>query len=256
VTRRSVRQMNRDGSTTNEKPAIRFTSTWVIVLLTAVVVATVTLVVTLTGQGQNVVTSRLLTAPTSAGWTVVASQPSTLDLPKSKCFLGCPPSRRRISPAPRYPSPSARGSRVLGVSGDWRDDHVGLREERARLGDMPFADFHQNKKTIQATISPIPLPVWDLLRRPTRCGSASQASPSLLISHCSNFQVSRRGHLLRQRSSANDGPRSPGTSGRREGQWQDREGTAISIVSVPVLIAHTTMETLATGSSGAARRWS
>jgi len=58
------------------KPAIRFTSTWVIVLLTAVVVATVTLVVTLTGQGQNVVTSRLLTASDlPAGWKVVASQP-------------------------------------------------------------------------------------------------------------------------------------------------------------------------------------
>ena len=43
------------------KPAIRFTTTWVIDASNkAVVVATVTLVVNFAGQGQNVVTSRLL----------------------------------------------------------------------------------------------------------------------------------------------------------------------------------------------------
>jgi pimeloyl-ACP methyl ester carboxylesterase len=226
------------------KPAIRFTSTWVIVLLTAVVVATVTLVVTLTGQGQNVVTSRLLTASDlPAGWTVVASQPSTLDLPKSKCLSGLPTkSTANITSA----SVSFAERSGLPGLGEYLATGATIMSGYARsvraLATCHSLTFTQNKKTIQATISPIPLPV---------VGSAS-AAYSLrfsvagfpIVVDIALFRTSK--YLGEVIFSDSVPPQTTALGALARAAAEKANGKivkvpAISIVSVPVLIAHTTM---------------
>lgn len=113
-------------------------------LLTAVVVATVTLVVTLTDQGQKCChfttfdrlrPSRWLDSRRLATFDARLAEehvPFWVAHQVDDEYHQCLGVLRRALGAP--------GS--WGVSGDWRDNHVGLREERARLGDMPFADFH------------------------------------------------------------------------------------------------------------------
>jgi hypothetical protein len=143
------------------KPVIQFTSTWVIVILAAVVVVVVTLVVTLTGQGQNAVTSRLLnTSDLPAGWTVVASQASTLDLPKSKCLSGLTAkSRANITSAS---ASFAERSGLPGL-GEYLATGPAIASDYASgvraLTTCHSLTFTQDKKTIQASISPIPLPM-------------------------------------------------------------------------------------------------
>ena len=95
-----------------------------------------------------------------AGWIVVASQPSTLDLPKSKCLSGLPTkSTANITSA----SVSFAERSGLPGLGEYLATGATIMSGYARsvraLATCHSLTFTQNKKTIQATISPIPLPV-------------------------------------------------------------------------------------------------
>lgn len=226
------------------KPAVQLTSTWVIVILAAVVVAAVTLVVTLTSQGQNVVTSRLLnTSNLPAGWTVVASQPSTLDLPKSKCLSGLTAKSRSnvtsasVSFAERSGLPGLGEYLATGpaIASDYASDVRALTACHSLT-------FIQDKKTIRASISPIPL---------TMVGSASAAYSleftasglhvvvDIVLFHSTNFV----GEVIYSDSVP---PQAKALEVLAREAAEKAEGktvraSVISIVSVPVRIAQTSM---------------
>jgi pimeloyl-ACP methyl ester carboxylesterase len=141
------------------KPVVQFTLAWVIVILAAAVVVAVTLVVTLTSQSQNAVTSLLLnTSELPAGWTTTASQPSTLDLPKSKCLSGfTAKSRADVTSAS---ASFAERSELPGL-GEYLATGPAIASDYARgvraLAACHSLTFTQDKKMIRATISPVTL---------------------------------------------------------------------------------------------------
>jgi pimeloyl-ACP methyl ester carboxylesterase len=227
-----------------KKPVANFTSTWVIVAFAAVATLVITLVVTLTGHGQNAVASRLLnTSDLPAGWSSVASQPSTLDLPKSKCLSGLP-----AASTAKVTSASASFAERSGLPG--LGEYLstgptitsGYASSVRALATCHSLTFTQNKKMIQATISPMHLPV---------VGSASVAYSlrfsvggfpvvvDIALFHTSTYlgevifsdsvppQTTALGALARAAADKADG--------------KIAKVSAISIVSVPVLVAHTSM---------------
>jgi pimeloyl-ACP methyl ester carboxylesterase len=226
------------------KPAVQFTTTWVIVILAAVVIAAVTLVVTLTGQGQNVVTSRLLsTSNLPAGWTAVASQQSTLDLPKNKCLSGLTAkSRTNVTSA----SVSFAERSSLPGLGEYLETGPAIASDYARgvrdLSACHSLTFIQGKKTIRASISSVPLPM---------VGSAS-AAYSLEFS-VSGLHVVVDIVLFRSTKYVGEviysdsvPPQAKALEVLAREAAEKAEGRTvsasnISIVSVPVRIAHTSM---------------
>ena len=226
------------------KPVVQFTSTWLIVILATVVVAAVTLVVTLTGQGQNAVTSRLLnTSDLPAGWIDVASQPSTLNLPKSKCLsVLTAKSRANVTSAS---ASFAERSGLPGL-GEYLVTGPAIASDYASsvraLTACHSLTFTQNKKTIQASISPIPLP---------KVGSASAAysleftvSGIHVVVDIALFHTTKYlGEVIYSDSVA---PQSTALEVLAREAAEKAEGrnvtaSTVSIVSVPVQTAHTSM---------------
>jgi pimeloyl-ACP methyl ester carboxylesterase len=141
------------------KPVVQFTSTSVIVILAAAVVVAITLVVTLTSQTQNAVTSLLLnTSELPAGWTATTAQSSTLDLPKSKCLSGL-----MAKPRANVTSASASFTERSGLPGlgEYLATGPAIVSDYANgvraLAACHSLTFTQDKKSIRATISPVAL---------------------------------------------------------------------------------------------------
>lgn len=227
-----------------KKPFLRLTPTRVILILVVVVVVAVTLAVSLTGKSQNAVTSRLLnTFDLPAGWTVVASQPSTLDLPKSKCLSGLTAkSRAHVTSAS---ASFAERSGLPGL-GEYLATGPAIASDYARsvraLTACHSLTFTQDKKTIQASIAPIPLPM---------VGSASAAysleftvSGFHVVVDIALFHTTK--YLGEVIYSDSVPPQATALEVLAREAAEKAEGKAvrasvISIVSAPVRIAHTSM---------------
>ena len=150
------------------EPVVHFVPTWLVVILAAVVVAAVTLAVTLTGQSESQVSSRLLGASDlPAGWTFTASHPSTLDLPKSPCLSGLTVKSRKNDTSASASFAERGGLPGLGeylaAGPTTASEYTNAARALAACRSLTFT---QDKKTIQATIAPITL---------TKVGSASAA---------------------------------------------------------------------------------
>ena len=173
----------------------------------------------------------------------MASQPSTLDFTEEQV-----PFRVAHQVDGEYPQRLGILRRALGapgswgVSGDSRDDHVpGYARSVRALATCHSLTFTQNKKTIRPRFHQFHCRWWDLLRRPTRCGSASGFP---IVVDIALFRTSR--YLGEVIFSDSVPPQTTALGALARAAAEKANGKivkipAISIVSVPVLIAHTTM---------------
>ena len=227
-----------------KKLIAHITSTWLVVILAIVVVAAVTLAVTLTDKGPNQVAARLLnTSNLPSGWTVVSSPPSTLDLPKSKCFSGLTTKSRA-----KLPSASASFAERSGLPGlgEYLTSGPTIGSDYAKavraLPACHSLTFIRDKKTIQASISRITLPTF---------GSASAAfslqftiSDLHVVVDIALFHTTKYlGEIIYSDSVA---PQASALAVLTKDAAAKAEGktaraSVISITSVPVRIANTSM---------------
>lgn len=141
------------------KPAVRFSSPLVIVPLAAVVVATVALLVTLTGPARNPVAPLLLNVTElPASWMATVSQAPTLDIPKSACLsnFGQRPQAELTSASASF----AERSGLPGL-GEYLVTGSKVRSEFTKgvraLAACHTLAFTSGKKTYRATIRRITL---------------------------------------------------------------------------------------------------
>lgn len=227
-----------------KKPVVNFTSTWVVVALAAVATLVITLVVILTGRGQNAVASRLLnTSDLPAGWRAVASQPSTLDLPKSECLSGL--SAKSTATVISASVSFAERSGLPGL-GEYLATGPTIASGYAKgvraLATCHSLTFTQDKKTIQATITPVPLPMVGIASAAYSLRFTVAGFP--VVVDIALFRTSK--YLGEVIFSDSVPPQLTALEALARAAAEKTQGkimkvSAISMVSIPVVVSHTSV---------------